>query len=173
LRRPVKCSARHPAILSVRGDGPGIPVEDDVPRLRRVGEDRDDCTRHQCADRESRDHSAAVRTEWRLPGHGDLEVEIHERAVVDRHVRVAHADDAEDVRVRGVRPEPVRTTIPAEDVRQMPGAFGDPFRFVEALPGVTPIVYWQGPPPGHYQPGGFPSRNGRIDYNALPTPPDP
>lgn len=70
-------------------------------------------------------------------------------------LRVVRADDAEEVRVRGVRPEPVRTTVQSEDVRQMPGAFGDPFRFVEALPGVTPIVsgipffFVRGAPPGN------------------------
>jgi hypothetical protein len=68
----------------------------------------------------------------------------------------ARADDApEEVRVRGVKPEPVRTTVPSEDVRQMPGAFGDPFRFIESLPGVTPIVsgipffFVRGAPPGN------------------------
>jgi outer membrane receptor protein involved in Fe transport len=69
--------------------------------------------------------------------------------------RIARADDAEEVRVRGVKPEPVRTTVSSEDVRQMPGAFGDPFRFIEALPGVTPIVsgipffFVRGAPPGN------------------------
>lgn len=76
-------------------------------------------------------------------------------ALICALAHVARADDAEEVRVRGVRREPVRTTIPAEDVRQMPGAFGDPFRFIEALPGVTPIVsgipffFVRGAPPGN------------------------
>lgn len=30
--------------------------------------------------------------------------------------------------------------ISQAEVRQLPGAFGDPFRAIEALPGVTPIV---------------------------------
>ncbi len=40
-------------------------------------------------------------------------------------------------------------------MRQLPGAFGDPFRAIEALPGVTPIVsgvpffYLRGAPPGN------------------------
>lgn len=70
--------------------------------------------------------------------------------------RAALADDApEDVRVRGVRAEPVRTTVSAEDVRQLPGAFGDPFRVLESLPGVTPIMsgvpffFVRGAPPGN------------------------
>ncbi len=69
--------------------------------------------------------------------------------------RVARADDAEEVRVRGVRPAPVHTAFASEDVRQMPGAFGDPFRFIEALPGVPPMVsgipffFVRGAPPGN------------------------
>lgn len=41
------------------------------------------------------------------------------------------------------------------EVRQMPGAFGDPYRAIEALPGVTPIVsglpyfFVRGAPPGN------------------------
>ena len=59
----------------------------------------------------------------------------------------------EDVEVRGVRHEIGETTLSATDVREMPGAFGDPFRAIEALPGVTPVVsglpffYIRGAPP--------------------------
>jgi TonB family protein len=58
-----------------------------------------------------------------------------------------------DVTVRGTRREIGQTTLSAADVREMPGAFGDPFRAVEALPGVTPVVsglpffYVRGAPP--------------------------
>jgi len=61
-----------------------------------------------------------------------------------------------EVTVRGARPETSRTaTISRAEVRQLPGAFGDPFRAIEALPGVTPIVsglpffYLRGAPPGN------------------------
>jgi TonB family protein len=47
---------------------------------------------------------------------------------------------AEDITVRGKRREIGQATISAQDVREMPGAFGDPFRAVEALPGVTPLL---------------------------------
>lgn len=46
-------------------------------------------------------------------------------------------------------------TLGRADVRQLPGAFGDPFRAVEALPGVTPIAsglpyfFVRGAPPGN------------------------
>lgn len=50
----------------------------------------------------------------------------------------AHAQ--EEVRVRAVKPEVGQKTISAAEIREMPGAFGDPFRAVEALPGVSPMV---------------------------------
>jgi len=58
-----------------------------------------------------------------------------------------------DVTIRGARQELGQTTLSAADVREMPGAFGDPFRAIEALPGVAPIVsglpyfYIRGAPP--------------------------
>src|SRR5437763_861242 len=45
-----------------------------------------------------------------------------------------------DVTVRGQRREIGQTTLSAGDVREMPGAFGDPFRAIEALPAVSPII---------------------------------
>lgn len=48
------------------------------------------------------------------------------------------ADD--EVTVRGARREIGQTTMSAKDVREIPGAFGDPFRAVEVLPGVTPML---------------------------------
>ncbi|HVH45782.1 MAG TPA: energy transducer TonB [Labilithrix sp.] len=61
----------------------------------------------------------------------------------------------DEVRVRGAR-EPGRTvTLSRTEVRQIPGAFGDPFRAVEIMPGVTPVVsglpffFVRGAPPGN------------------------
>lgn len=48
--------------------------------------------------------------------------------------------DALEVIVRGERREIGQTTFSIEEVRALPGAFGDPFRAIEALPGVTPVV---------------------------------
>jgi hypothetical protein len=48
-----------------------------------------------------------------------------------------------------------QTTFGAAEVRQIPGAFGDAFRVMEALPGVTPMVsglpffFVRGAPPGN------------------------
>jgi TonB family protein len=58
------------------------------------------------------------------------------------------------ITVVGRRPDPAPSFTSAE-VRQLPGAFGDPFRAVEAMPGVTPIAsgapyfYVRGAPPGN------------------------
>ncbi|MDB4944919.1 MAG: tonB family protein [Labilithrix sp.] len=50
---------------------------------------------------------------------------------------------------------PIADTLARTEVRQLPGAFGDPFRALEVAPGVTPIVsglpyfYVRGAPPGN------------------------
>jgi TonB family protein len=60
-----------------------------------------------------------------------------------------------EVVVQGERPAPAVMSLGRAEVRQLPGAFGDPFRAIEALPGVSPIVsglpffYVRGAPPGN------------------------
>ncbi|MEZ4221975.1 MAG: TonB-dependent receptor [Polyangiaceae bacterium] len=60
-----------------------------------------------------------------------------------------------EVTVEGERPPPEAKSFTRAEVRQLPGAFGDPFRAIEALPGVTPIAsgvpffYVRGAPPGN------------------------
>ncbi|HMI92375.1 MAG TPA: TonB-dependent receptor, partial [Polyangiales bacterium] len=60
-----------------------------------------------------------------------------------------------DVTVRGERREPAAASYTRSEVRRIPGAFGDPFRAVETLPGVTPVAsgipffYVRGAPPGN------------------------
>ena len=61
-----------------------------------------------------------------------------------------------EVTVRGTKPSrPASTSMTDAEVRQVPGAFGDPFRAVELLPGVTPIAsgipyfFVRGAPPGN------------------------
>ena len=72
------------------------------------------------------------------------------------------AETPEEVSVHGTRREIGQTTLSAIDVREMPGAFGDPFRAIEALPGVVPLTsglpyfYIRGAPPnnnGYYVDG--------------------
>ncbi len=62
-----------------------------------------------------------------------------------------------DVTVEGepTKHPPSVSSFTRAEVRQLPGAFGDPFRAIEVLPGVTPIVsglpffYVRGAPPGN------------------------
>jgi TonB family protein len=60
-----------------------------------------------------------------------------------------------EVLVRGERLAPAVSSFGRAEIRQLPGAFGDPFRAIEALPGVTPIIsglpffYIRGAPPGN------------------------
>ncbi|MFO0667581.1 MAG: TonB family protein [Polyangiaceae bacterium] len=71
------------------------------------------------------------------------------------HARAPAPGAPEDVLVRGARIEPGASSLGRAEVRQLPGAFGDPFRAIESLPGVTPIVsglpffYVRGAPPGN------------------------
>lgn len=57
--------------------------------------------------------------------------------------------------VLGQKTPPGVTKLTRAEVRQLPGSFGDPFRAVEAMPGVTPIIsglpyfYVRGAPPGN------------------------
>jgi|SRR6478735_5307649 len=60
-----------------------------------------------------------------------------------------------EIEVRGVKMDPSRTaSLSRAEVRQIPGTFGDPFRAIEIMPGVTPIVsglpffFVRGAPPG-------------------------
>jgi TonB family protein len=61
----------------------------------------------------------------------------------------------EEITVHGVRAEPGRQEMSGNEVRQMPGSFGDAFRAIEALPGVIPLLsglpYFlvRGAPPGN------------------------
>lgn len=61
----------------------------------------------------------------------------------------------EEVVVRGRTREPSATTLRSDEVRALPGAFGDPFRALEALPGATPMqsgtpyMILRGAPPGN------------------------
>ena len=59
-----------------------------------------------------------------------------------------------DVMILGER-EPLRQDLSSAEIREMPGAFGDPYRAIEALPGVVPTAsglpyyYVRGAPPGN------------------------
>jgi TonB family protein len=62
----------------------------------------------------------------------------------------------DEILVIGDKPEPSRSvSLTRAEVRQIPGTFGDPFRAIEVMPGVTPIVsglpffFIRGAPPGN------------------------
>lgn len=75
--------------------------------------------------------------------------------------------DVADVTVRGRRHEVGQTTISRLEVREMPGAFGDGFRAIEALPGVTPT---QSGVPYFFVRGAPPNNVGYyLDGVRLPT----
>lgn len=67
------------------------------------------------------------------------------------------AEEPIEVTVRGKKrdPPPPPTSLRRDEVREIPGAFGDPFRAIESMPGVTPIAsglpffYVRGAPPGN------------------------
>lgn len=56
---------------------------------------------------------------------------------------------------KGAVGAPIADTMSRAEVRQLPGAFGDPFRAIESSPGLTPVVsglpyfYVRGAPPGN------------------------
>ena len=60
-----------------------------------------------------------------------------------------------DVSVRGLVAPAGATSMSRAEVRLLPGAFGDPFRAVETLPGITPLAsgipyfFVRGAPPGN------------------------
>lgn len=60
-----------------------------------------------------------------------------------------------EVTVLGEKRAPMVVSLSRTEVRQIPGTFGDPFRALEILPGVTPIIsglpyfYVRGAPPGN------------------------
>jgi hypothetical protein len=64
-------------------------------------------------------------------------------------------DGVIEVDVRELLLPPNVSSLRRAEVRELPGAFGDPFRAIEILPGVTPIVsglplfYGRGAPPGN------------------------
>ena len=65
------------------------------------------------------------------------------------------APPALEVTVHGEQPAPGVASFTRAEVRLLPGAFGDPFRAIDMLPGVTPLAsglpffYVRGAPPGN------------------------
>lgn len=75
--------------------------------------------------------------------------------VAQKTTATSPAQEPLEITVQGQRLAPAVSSFTRAEVRQLPGAFGDPFRAIEAMPGVTPIVsgipffYVRGAPPGN------------------------
>jgi TonB family protein len=80
--------------------------------------------------------------------------------------RRAPEPPADVVSVHGEREEPGTIHIPGTDTRLVPGAFGDPFRAIEALPGVGP---WLSGLPYYYVRGSPPESVGYA-IDGIPVP---
>jgi hypothetical protein len=113
--------------------------------------------RFEPARRDGRPVAARIRftvrfTEQRAPGKGTRSPSSMAPAepLAPRDVR-----EPTEVVVRGERAAPSAARLTRVESRQLPGAFGDPFRAIEVLPGVTPVAsgvpYFivRGAPPGN------------------------
>ena len=79
---------------------------------------------------------------------------------------VAESARADDVTVRGRKREAGGTTLTRDELREMPGAFGDPGRAIEALPGVIAVGTLL---PFYFVRGATPSNTGYfLDGMRLP-----
>lgn len=121
-----------------------------------------------------RARSAALSWRFAPAKRGDVPIAARIRARVDFHPEVEEPpvvvappppapgtkpepppEPPVEITVLGERREIGQTTLSKEDVREMPGAFGDAFRAIEALPGVSPLVsgipyfYVRGAPPNN------------------------
>jgi TonB family protein len=126
-------------------------------------------------------HALSASRRWRfVPAHrGEMNVAARVRMRIEFHEPVPVVPDeslmtkpvesqppkpappppeikgVDEVQVRGARQEAGKTTVGGGEVRQVPGAFGDAFRMIEALPGVTPVIsglpffFVRGAPPGN------------------------
>ena len=77
-------------------------------------------------------------------------------AATGKEAPTARKPRSVEIEVRGVKMDPSRTaSLSRAEVRQIPGTFGDPFRAIEIMPGVTPIIsglpffFVRGAPPGN------------------------
>jgi hypothetical protein len=112
--------------------------------------------------------SSDVQSNGRQPDEPDAKANTSPPTPSPAAPQAPKNEGPEEVRVRGNRGEPARTaTLTRAEVRQIPGTFGDPFRAVEIMPGVTPIVsglpffFIRGAPPGNV---GYFLDNIRVPY---------
>jgi TonB family protein len=143
------------AVRSVIADRPNQPFSS-------AAEERAKSWRFEPATRDGQPVPARIRIEvaFREPEPEPERVPGGTPETAETGTELADPEEPEpqgfEVVVRGKRAEPGRTaSLSRAEVRQIPGAFGDPFRAIEALPGVTPIVsglpffFIRGAPPGN------------------------
>ncbi|HEV3194289.1 MAG TPA: energy transducer TonB [Polyangiaceae bacterium] len=75
-------------------------------------------------------------------------------------------EEGHDVVVRGEREEPSTIHLPRSEARLVPGAFGDPFRIIEAMPGMNPFL--SGLP--YYFVRGAPPESVGYSIDGVPVP---
>lgn len=119
--------------------------------------------RFRPAQREGAPVPATIRFLVRFSEPGGEDTSEPEKAVTAPEPAEAEVGHTAPERARG---EPLEVVVHGErapatrrlgraEIRELPGAFGDPFRAIEALPGVVPIVsglpyfYVRGAPPGN------------------------
>lgn len=155
-------------VVTVRVDGTvqHVEAEQGEEPFLSVARARIEALQFQPAERAGRAVAAKIRLEivFREP-EPEPEPEAEPESEAPGRTAGARPDTAtaakpeappESIVVLGERPEPSRTaSLSRAEVRELPGAFGDPFRALEMLPGVTPIVsglpffYIRGAPPGN------------------------
>lgn len=175
--------AEYPATAS--GDR-GCVVElvvgaDGVPRdvqaldcespFRQAAEAAATSWRFSPAERDGRAVAAKIRLQVRFIDPGPPEPEPEPPAAAAPAAAVGSPSPVPpppaEVTVHGRTPTTSARRLTRAEVREMPGAFGDAFRAIEALPGVTPIAsglpyfFVRGAPPGNT--GYF------IDGLSIPT----
>jgi TonB family protein len=151
-------------LLTIEKDGSvrAVSVERGEPPFAAAATEAARGWRFQPATREGAPIAAKIR--FAVSFHGPMEVPAPEppapapAPVVEatppkKPVQAKPA--ALEVTVRAEKPAPTVSTLSRAEVRALPGAFGDPFRAIEILPGVTPVVsglpyfYVRGAPPGN------------------------
>lgn len=89
------------------------------------------------------------------PAEGETDSGNEEASPPNRAVSQASGQALEEVVVYGKSPDPGTTELSRAEVRNLAGAFDDPLRSIEVMPGVTPIAsglplfFVRGAPPGN------------------------
>jgi TonB family protein len=100
-------------------------------------------------------HELVLVQEGYRPLHTTVEIEAGRRLELALRLDLEHGSHPFETVIHGRRAEEevTRVSLGDEEIRNLPGTMGDPFRSIEALPGVTPVItglpyyYVRGAPP--------------------------